>query len=428
MNGSTRCAILRFSAGILAACFFLGSAPAQVSASGYEFDGIGARAVARGGAVIADATDWTAIYWNPANLPGAARQAGLELRAGNMISHDGNSFNSPVAQIPIPGLSADKFSKTRNSPSFVLGSAGGVVPLNPRSAIGFGVYVPIMQGVKFKDTDNLGKYNKFKADGYAALAVTNVSYASQFADKFSAGAGLDVIYAKLKSKTVSDFASNPLISAPDVVESKLDGHGVGLEGVFGLKYKQNDELAYGLVFRTGSKFDIKGDASFHSAAGIPAESSDFTLHFKHPPTSGAGAAWKAKRNLTLTGDITQTWWKGFSNKTSYDTPGQILADTGNTYKWVNSVKFRAGALWNYDERTDFMFGYAFDTPAIDKNSLDFSTAIDVPMHRFSAAATRKYGAFDWTLGALAGGGSRTAGGVHYSVKGWYVMSEVSYRF
>lgn len=401
---------------------------AAAFASGYEFDGIGARAVARGGAVIADANDWTAIYWNPANLAGLpGREAGLELRAGNMASHDGNSFNSPVAGFPV--FSADKFSKTRNYPSFVLGSAGGRVALNATSALGFGIYVPIMQGVTFKDADNLGLYNKFKADGYAALAVTNISYASRFADKFSAGAGLDLIYAKLKSKTVSDFATSPLSGLPDVMTSKLDGHGVGLEGVFGLKYKQNDELAYGLVFRTGSKFDIKGDASFHSAAGaLSDEKSDFTLHFKHPPTSGAGAAWKARKNLTLTGDITQTWWKGFSNKTDYDPQGAVLKNTGNSYDWVNSVKFRAGALWNYDERTDFLFGYAFDTPAIDKGSVDFSTAIDVPMHRFSAAATRKFGAFDWTLGALAGGGSRTAGGVHYGVKGWYVMSEGTYRF
>ena len=422
MNRTARRGIVPYiTAGLFMGMFFLNSLlPARVSAAGYEFDGIGARSVARGGAVIADAADWTAIYWNPANLPGVARQVGLELRAGKMESKDGNSFKNPFTV----------FSRTKNSPSFVLGSAGGVIPLNLRSAIGFGFYVPIMQGVAFEDTDKLGLYNKFKSEGYAALAVTNVSYASELTGKLSGGAGLDIIYAKLKSKTVNDFAFFPVTSGPDVIKSELDGHGYGLEGVFGLKYKQNEELSYGAVFRTGSKFDIKGDASAtHSNGLLPDERSDFTLHFKHPPTSGAGFAWKIKKALTLTGDITQTWWKGFSNKTTYDTPGpRVLKSSANTYKWVNSVKFRAGALWNYDQRTDFLFGYAFDTPAIDKNSIDFSTAIDVPMHRFSAAATRKFGSLDWTLGALAGGGSRKAGGVHYSVKGWYVMSEVSYRF
>ena len=338
-----------------------------------------------------------------------------------MVSKDGDSFKNPMTQ----------FSKTRNSPSFILGSAGSAVPLGGSSALGFGVYVPIMQGVSFKDRDLLGFYNKFKSDGYAALAVTNASFASKISERFSGGVGLDVIYAKLKSKSVSDITpSFPGGLGPDVAEANLDGHGYGVEGVFGLKYQRSDTLSYGAVFRTGSKCDIKGDAAVsHTNPFLPAEQSDFALDFKHPPTSGAGVAWKAKKNLTLTGDFTQTWWKGFSNKTTYATPGPLVLQSNvNTYKWKNSVKARAGALWNYDERTDFLFGYAFDTPAIDKGSVDFSTAIDVPMHRFSAAATRKYGALEATLGALAGGGSRTAGGVHYSVKGWYIMSETTYRF
>jgi long-subunit fatty acid transport protein len=397
-----------FAGFVLSGFFICGLWVTGAAASGYEFDGIGARAVARGGAVIADASD-------------RAPEAGLELRAGQLTSKDGNSFKNPLTT----------FTKKTNSPSFVLGSAGGAVPMGANSALGFGVYVPIMQGVSFKDTDTLGLYNKFKSDGYAALAVTNVSYGSKVGDKFSAGAGLDIIYAQLKSKSVSDFTTFPLAPVgPDVMKTNLDGHGYGVEGVFGLKYRQNDTLTYGAVFRTGSKFDIKGDASVsHTNGFLPAEQSDFILYFKHPPTSGAGVAWKAKSNLTLTGDITQTWWKGFSNKTHYDTPGaMVLQSSGNTYDWVNSVKVRVGALWNYDEKTDFLFGYAFDTPAIDSKSVDFSTAIDVPMHRFSAAVTHKFGSVEGTLGALAGGGSRTAGGVHYGVSGGYVMGEARYKF
>ena len=53
--------------------------PGYARASGYEFDGVGARAVARGGAVTAAATDWTAIYWNPAGLA-AAGERHLEWR------------------------------------------------------------------------------------------------------------------------------------------------------------------------------------------------------------------------------------------------------------------------------------------------------------------------------------------------------------
>jgi len=106
----------------------------------------------------------------------------------------------------------------------------------------------------------------------------------------------------------------------------------------------------------------------------------------------------------------------------------MLINTDNSLDWKNSYKLRAGALWAYDAKTDLLFGYAFDTPAIDKDSVDFSTAIDVPMHRFSAAVTKKWSAVEATLGALAGAGKRKAGGVDYSLSGWYLMSEAGYKF
>ncbi|MEA1927745.1 MAG: hypothetical protein U9N73_06025 [Candidatus Auribacterota bacterium] len=37
-------------------------------AGGYEFGGLGSRALAMGGAYIGLADDWTASYWNPAGL------------------------------------------------------------------------------------------------------------------------------------------------------------------------------------------------------------------------------------------------------------------------------------------------------------------------------------------------------------------------
>ncbi len=121
--------------------------PGYARASGYEFDGVGARAVARGGAVTAAATDWTAIYWNPAGLAAAGeRHLGVEARAGRMYTKDGNSFNV---------LTTNPFDKRRISSGFFFGSAGAVIPLTDDSAIGTGIYTPLMQGSDFSDTSAL---------------------------------------------------------------------------------------------------------------------------------------------------------------------------------------------------------------------------------------------------------------------------------
>ncbi len=405
--------------------------PGKAYCSGYEFDGVGAAAVARGGAVIADAADWTAVYWNPANLADVkAREAGLELKTGLMCPKDGNSLNTPVG---------NPFDKNRASSSFLFGSLGAAVPLGDESALGGGLYLPLLQGSDFKDTDpSPSLYNSVDYEGFAGLAVWNVSYARKLGDRFSAAAGANLVYAKLSSKSTHDFAVSPLLaylaSIPlyvgpldDVVQQKLEGDGYGLEGVFGLKYRHSETLSFGAVFRTGARVKMEGEAEAASRR-LPAEKSDFKFTLKQPATSGIGAAWQARRTLKLSVDLTQTWWSGFTNKTIYGTPGLMIQSNENTYDWKNSFKFRAGAVWCRSDTTDLLFGYAFDTPALDKNSVDFSTAVDVPMHRLTAGLTRKWSSLRGTLTAMSGYGRRTSGGVDYSLYGFALLGEAALRF
>jgi len=404
------------------------AAPAGLFASGYEFDGVGARNVARGGAVIADAADWTAIYWNPANLTAlAGRESGLELRAGGMTAKDSNSLN-------VPGL-GNPFDKTTKSSGFLFGAAGVAVPTGRDSALAAGFYTPLMQGSKFKDdaVNPPGSLflKRLNYRSYTLLGVGNISYAEKLTETVSAALGLDLIYGRFNSRAITDYAALPPNPANpgDVEKVKLDGSGYGLEGVFGVKYAYRPDLSFGAVFRTGSKFLIKGDARAVSYTGLfPDEEADFHILLKHPATSGAGAAWQAGKDLKLSCDFTQTWWRGFSNEITYSRPGVMLVNAPDSFDWKNSYKFRAGALWSYGEKTDLLFGYAFDTPAIDKGSIDFATAVDVPMHRFSAAVSRKFGALQATLGALAGYGTRKEDTVKYGLGGWYVMSEARYNF
>ncbi len=395
-------------------------------ASGYEFDGVGARSVARGGAVIADVNDWTAIYWNPAGLVNAAsKEAGLELRAGKMYTKDGNSFNV---------LGMNPFDKTRVTSGFVLGSLGVVIPLDADNAIAAGAYSPLLQGADFKDTAPADLFvNALDYKSNVLTGVFNVSYSRRLDEKFTAGLGVNAIYGSLTSDSTINWGPG-LVLIPGMAamanttqKNKSDANGYGFEGVGGLDYKINDAWKAGFVVRTGARIVLKGDEKVY-VNGAFAQKSDFEYPVHHPATSGLGVAWQASQDLKVTCDIAQAWWKGFSSARTYDTPGGLLNSNGNTYHWLNSTKFRLGALKKLSDKYEVMGGYAFDTWAIDRHSIDFSTAIDVPMHRFSAAVTRKWAAVDATLGALAGSGRRTAAGVDYSLKGWYVMGEVKYRF
>ncbi|MCM2268147.1 MAG: outer membrane protein transport protein [Elusimicrobiales bacterium] len=418
-------------AAVLAACCFF-NLVSGAAASGYEFDGIGAKAVARGGAVIADAADWTAIYWNPAALSDVkSREAGLEIRAGYSYSKDGDSFTIPLGG----GTTYGPFDKDRAHAGFVIGSLGAVVPLDARSAIAVGAYTPLLQGADFRDTapgDLL--VTALDYSGSVAVGVANVSYSRKLTEKFSAGIGVDVIYGSLSSdSTIGWSATAGLVSAALAPvagkdqTNKKEADGYGIEGVAGVTWQHNDEWRFGAVARSGARVPLKGAEKVY-LDGAFQQKSDFTLPVHHPATTGIGAAWQVRKDLKLTCDFAQTWWKAFSNALTYEDPGGLLNDSTKTYHWKNSYKFRFGALKRVDERTEVSAGYAYDTPAIDGDSIDFSTAIDVPMHRFSAALTHDWSPLEATIGALAGAGRRTAHGVDYSLKGWYVIGEARYRF
>jgi len=427
MSTSSNCRMLPyFAAGLCGAGLLLNAfSPGRAAASGYEFDGVGARAIARGGAVIADAADWTAIYWNPANLADVKqREAGLELKGGRSHSRDGNSFN---LDINMDGKAeGGVFSKKKSDSSFFFGSAGSVMPLNSDSALGVGVYLPLLQGADFKDNTPLNPaVTRMDYEGSAAIAVGNVSYARRLTEKFSGAVGVNVVYGRLKSDvTLGYFLPGP---TADTLTKNLDGSGYGVEAVFGGKYELTDRLFAGAVFRSGTKLKLTGEAEADST-NLGSEKSDFEFTLKQPPTSGIGLAWKDGGTWTFSCDFTQTWWRGFHNAIDYKTPGALLADQPNTFDWKTSYKLRLGALLHYSERTDFMAGYAYDTPAIDGGSIDFSSAIDVPMHRFTAAASRRWGSFEGTLAGLVGYNSRNTAGVNYRLGGEYLIAEGKYRF
>jgi len=244
---------------------------------------------------------------------------------------------------------------------------------------------------------------------------------------------VNALYGDLESKSEIHWTAVMLIDpmtaplANTTQRNVSDASGYGVEGVGGLRYAVNGDWALGLVARSGATIRLKGEEEVF-LNGVPQDKSDFEYPVKHPATTAVGVLWRASDSLTLTFDCAQTWWKGFSSALTYSKPSALLANRTNSYRWENSVKFRLGALKRLNDRYEAMAGYAFDTYAIDKDSVDFSTAVDVPMHRVSAAVTRKGETLDATLAALAGGGRRTSGGVDYSVRGWYVMGEGKYRF
>ncbi len=398
----------------LAAGFFL--AGRSLWAAGYEFEGVGARQAGRAGAAIADADDWTAIYWNPGNIAAAAqhsREFGVEIFGGEAFAHDPNSLSK---------LPAGPFPKTDLHSNFILGAIGGIVPIGEKGGIGFGFYTPLLQGAKFQSVANNANQTAIDLDNSAAILTWNVSGSYRFTDRFSAGAGLNVLYGRF----TSDIDLFNYFVPTDHLNNSLDGNGIGLEGIFGVRGELSDKWSVGAVYRTGSDIDIKGDASADYTLTFT-QHSTFHYDLRHPPTYGIGAAFRPTGRWTLTTDYDRTVWHRFVSNIRYDTPQTFLPNLPNTFDWSDTWKLRFGSRLKVSSKSEWLAGYSYDVPALDEPSVDFSTSIDVFMQRFSTGFAHAWNErVETILSVLAGYGERHIADQTYHLSGYQIMLETRF--
>jgi len=223
--------------------------------------------------------------------------------------------------------------------------------------------------------------------------------------------------------------SHNYLVAGNSLTGGLSGDGYGLESVVGLLWEPHSRLSLGATARSGADVILHGDAHAEMSAFGLAETSRFRYPVHHPPTLDTGLAWRASERCTLSFDVHQTYWHGFFNASSYDTPGALLVNTANTFTWRDTWKLRFGASWQVAEKTTLLAGYSYDRFAVDSGSIDFATAIDVPMHRFSAGLARRWSKrVETVLGCIGGFGNRSEGNVQYGLSGIQLMAETRLTF
>ena len=371
-----------------------------VHADGFQFPGLGAEALGRGGAVVADARDWTAIYWNPARLPyleGERGELSFELIQSHFTSRDDNSIaTSPIFQLPPVSFPAN-FQLTELNGIAHLPAAGGATRLNDRAALGFGVYAPLLNGVDFLDTLDLGPMGLtgvFDTELYNL--VFNGSVGFELTDSWSIGGGLNVVYSDL-----SLVSTQKLSGLVDIEQSlELDGNGFGLEGQAGVAFLARDDLRFGATFRSGAETDIQGNAVV-MLTGLVDATSDFTFPFRQPAVVVLGAAWDVRPGFSLSFDWQRTFWNDFQNGIDFSDP--LIPDIENTAAWQDSNRYRVGFLLAFNERQRIAWGYYYAERAAD--APDFTGVTDGNLHHVTFNYSHDFSRVGLDVGVLTGGGS-----------------------
>jgi long-chain fatty acid transport protein len=414
-------------------------------AGGYEFGGLGSRALSMGGAYIGLADDWTAAYWNPAGL---AQLEGSGVGADFLSTHPTLRGSDSFANLPptpqtyekykftkdmfinYSGMEPDQFDRTSTNYHFYQPQGlGGYMTFPDLFTLGLTVYSPMGYYSDWNDTISYGMGSIY-AKNYQQLVIVNtqLTISREIVDGLYAGAGISLLYDNIEREAEKDVSDSGILDYD--YDFKLKNDGYGAEGSFGLLYKISDMISAGAVYRTGSTVHMTGKTtSSLSFMGLDEESYD-TYKFRHPPTWGVGVAvTPVMDKLILTADFQQTLWSTYWTNVQYDNAGVLLQSSSYDEDWSDSNRYRVGAEYMLKPTWAVRAGFFYDESPLPAKAVSLAHIADVDRKNitFGTGFEIAQGLTADAVGAVAWG-DRNAEGAEYEQRIWAVGLDLSYIF
>ncbi len=326
--------------------------------NGLNLNGMGAKAISMGGAFIAIADDYSAVFWNPAGLT-QMDKANFSAFS-SFIVPTGTYVYSPA------GIDIETTSKTFPAPALTY-----YKPLSDKLVFGFTFYATSGAGAYWNGADlapfNTGFPVNTKAYTWESqvggLTVSPV-IAYKVSDKFSLGATLNVTYGMLDM--------NRQANGFQYTESAT---GIGFGATFGAMFKPSDKFSIGFTFKTPQKLTLKGDIALEGlSAAVPipglTDSVETTRDITWPMWAGVGVAFKPTDKLTIAFDIQYTKWSTLdelpaeTDDTMWNTAlpfvGKLIEGATYELMWEDAIQYRLGFEYKLSDTFALRGGYYYD--------------------------------------------------------------------
>lgn len=378
-------------------------------ANGLNLNGIGARAVAMGGAFVGLADDFSVIFWNPAGITQFNQKAfGL---AGDLIMPS-STFKYDLSGTTL--VNAQTVSK-----SYFAGMAAYYHPINENLVVGIGVYNPVGLGIIWEGDDfaSITGGTAYEWESYIGAITFSPALAYKINEQISVGAALNINYGLFNLSNHAGFAWE----AFDLGQQKIRLKGYGIGATFGILVKPHKKFNLGVTFRTPTKMSFSGDAEISQLnvldmiPGTPISgttintTSDVAGDVTLPLWLCGGIAFKPIENLILTADVQYTNWAkidviklepedSFWQSINAATDSQIQLDM----RWENCIQIRFGAEYKI-KNISLRGGYYKDPSPAPNETMN----ILVPNYDFNSFSVGfgypfKGIQFDFTLEYLIG--------------------------
>jgi long-chain fatty acid transport protein len=317
---------------------------------GYQLNEHGARAVGMGGAFVAQASDPSAIFFNPAGL---AFQEGLNVMGGATLVLPSTKFKYSNAAVP---------EVKQEDQMYYPPNLYGTYSVNEKWVVGIGVYTPYGLGSKW-NKDWIGSAIAVKTEVQTFYFNPTVSY--KISDKLSLGAGVSYIYGSVNlSKRV------PIPGTPINGTLTLDGTGTGFGFNAGILYKPTEKISLGASFRSLTKLEFSGTAKFSDMLTLspffPGGTGKATLPM--PANIYVGAAYKISEKLTVEADFQYVGWSSYKELVVALPTGPVFPTYGvplqtsqtQVKNWDDGYLGRVGAEYQVNQNLALRAGIIYD--------------------------------------------------------------------
>lgn len=354
----------------------------EADALGVRVPNQDASAIARGNAFVATADNPSAIYYNPA---GITQLEGQHIQIGSLF---------------YMGIYGDYESQAgqhiENDPE-VIAAPTLYYTLSPEQcplSFGFGVNAPFGFSVDWPDD---APFRTGGFDGKLTYLTLNPVIAWKVHPTLSIAAGPTFNYSKIK--LVQGIPGVPIPG--NEFEFEGDGWSYGFNA--GLLWQPHPQWSFGASYRSASRMDYEGDATFRPAALLgPPVSTSSKLEF--PQIVIAGVSYRPNANWNIEFDVDWADWSSIDKLAFRGIPGQQTLD------WHSSFMYELGVTRSFSNGYYASAGYFFSEASTSGRY--FTPLVpDTDLHIGSIGGGHNGAHWDWALAIqIIGGDWRTVDG------------------
>ncbi len=315
-------------------------------AGGFQVNSQGQKALGMGGAFTAYNKDASSAYFNPGAM--AMLDSGRYISIGATLIMPRSTFLSDKT-----GIIADM--QPRNLYPAYLYAA---IPVTDRITAGLSVNSPYLSNSSWDNNwEGRAVLQEIKLQTY--YVQPTLSY--KISNNFSAGAGLVYGYSDiLVRRQIGEFEGDANFSG------NASGFGFNV-GIFG---KVQEELSFGITYRSGIDFKIdKGEATFNKVpASLSAQfqNQTFSSRVNLPSTLSVGLSNRVTDKVMLTFEFNLTGWSSYDSL-NFNFQNAATSDYRTARKYEDAMAFRAGLEYVPTEKLELRVGGYFDeTPIRDE--------------------------------------------------------------